>query len=344
MVSGVRLLPGWVRPRVRVVGFALGVALLAGCGQAPSTAAPIPTVLDHGPTVDQSAVPGPTAPSATHRPAIPTARHGVPIRKIVGLGDSVMAGTACDCDGPVNALASRLEQRPGAGRITWVNLGADGATTADVGDVVESDEWNADIADADVVVIIVGANDLTEAYDAWVDDPEDPEPLDDSLAALESSLPDVLGRVKAAHEDRPVTYLVAGYWNVFAEASVDDAPEGYAGWSRAATDRANTIIARSAGDAGMTYVDLVAPFRGPAGDGDRPRCSPTTATTPTPPASRRSPRRSRRKSLRVAEFSPWTRPSRPGRPGSRRRSSRPCASSPSTARRTDRGWRRTGRR
>ncbi|WP_425307793.1 SGNH/GDSL hydrolase family protein [Ammonicoccus fulvus] len=247
----------------------LCLALVAGCGQAPSeaTAPPTPTAAATAPAPSPADTPSGSL-TAPDEPTRPTGRAGVPVRKIVGLGDSVMGGTGCECEGPVDALATRLEQRPGAERIARVNLGTDGATTADVGDVIESEDWQPDLKDADVIVIIVGANDLTEAYDAWSEDPENTEPVDDALAQLETSLPDLLARVKTAHGAKPATYLVAGYWNVFAEASVEDVPEGYAGWSRQVTERANTVIETSATDAGMTYVDLVTPFRGPSGDGD----------------------------------------------------------------------------
>lgn len=266
MVFGVRLPPGWVRPRRGAAVVFLCVAVLAGCGRASGSGMPLPTtpVAATGPATATTPVDSPS-PGA---PVTPTAEPATPIRKIVGLGDSVMAGMACDCVGPLDELAARLEQRPGAQQITPVNLGADGATTTDVEKQLNSADGRSAVQGADVVVVIVGANDLNDAYDAWSDAPDDPEPLDDSLAALEVSLPKLLAQLKAVHGPKPATYLVAGYWNVFAEATEADAPDGYEEWSRTATDRANVIISRSAGAAGMTYVDLVAPFRGPTGEDD----------------------------------------------------------------------------
>ena len=91
-----------------------------------------------------------------------------------------MGGTACDCEGPIDALATRLEQRPGAERIARVNLGTDGATTTDVADIVESEDWQADVRDADVIVVIVGAGmtyvDLVKPFRGPSGD-SDPTPL-----------------------------------------------------------------------------------------------------------------------------------------------------------------------
>lgn len=165
MVSGARLLPRRVRPRLRAAVGLLCLALVAGCGQTAS---------------ETSAPPASSSSTAPGEPTRPTARAGVPVRKIVGLGDSVMGGTACDCEGPIDALATRLEQRPGAERIARVNLGTDGATTTDVADIVESEDWQADVRDADVIVVIVGAGmtyvDLVKPFRGPSGD-SDPTPL-----------------------------------------------------------------------------------------------------------------------------------------------------------------------
>lgn len=184
-----------------------------------------------------------------------------PTLRIVGIGDSIMAGTNCNCSGPMDAYAAIMVSANPEERTETTNLGVPGWTSADVLASVNDDpDTQAALASADIVVVIAGANDLGDARTAWYDDPDDPTTLDASLQALSTDLPQLLDRVRALRGHQPTTYLVAGYWNVYPEEPdpEDDAP--YTAWTRSATAAANRIIEVTAVDHDMTYVDLASAF------------------------------------------------------------------------------------
>lgn len=72
------------------------------------------------PAPRSSSSPTRSAPASASSPVIPTIR-------VVGIGDSVMSGTACECDGIPAVYARELAARS-RGRVTAVNLGQAGST------------------------------------------------------------------------------------------------------------------------------------------------------------------------------------------------------------------------
>lgn len=86
---------------------------------------------------------------------------------VVGIGDSVTAATGCACPGFVNPYAGDLPTSAG-GPARGVNLGANGLTAARLLTVVTTPTPTADdVAEADFLLITIGANDLWPLLQQW---------------------------------------------------------------------------------------------------------------------------------------------------------------------------------
>ena len=144
----------------------LSLAVLAGASSAPPAAGPT----RWSPWV---AV-GRTGPGLAHRPA-----------SIVVLGDSVAAGTGCDCD----AFGVLLARRVGT-PVSLHRHARDGLTARQLGaDLAERRAGLAkDLLAADIVTVTIGANDF-DAAGADNGSCKDADCFADDLAALRTSLP-----------------------------------------------------------------------------------------------------------------------------------------------------------
>lgn len=220
-------------------------------------------------------------PSATPTPsASPT--HSGPYR-VVGLGDSVPAGSVCDCTSYVTLVADH-EARVLGTKASVSNLADGGLTTSDVLDQLTDSSVRRKIADADLVIITIGANDFdtgTVADDSC--SPPDLSCYRSTLREQASQLDDVLKKVEAL-VGRTTSVLMTGYWNVFLDGDVAaDQGSDYVRNSVALTKAENAQIAKAAQEHGATYVDLFTPFKGTsgtkndtsllAGDGDHPNAA-----------------------------------------------------------------------
>lgn len=224
-----------------------------------------------------------TNPVPTTTPT-PTAVAG-PIR-LLGFGDSVMAGAGCDCDDFLTQVAAQLHRKTGR-QVTATNDGANGETAAGLlRDLRTDDAYRAEITRADVIVVTIGANDLGPALDAWNDEGCGSgcyQPRIVELGTTLSAILTIIDRWKPA--GTPV--LVTTYWNVFEDGDVGaaDNGSGYLAWSDQVTRAANSAICRSARGAAATCVDLYEPFKADgskdptrllATDGDHPNEAGTT--------------------------------------------------------------------
>lgn len=206
--------------------------------------------------------------AAVHpEPERPRTASAPPLR-VVGLGDSVPAGSACDCSGFVQAAASRLAAERGrTARVA--NYATGGFTSADVVAELDRTDVRAALAAADVVVVEVGANDFdeTRVYDPGCLDASSSGCFDPTLRSLKANLTAV---VTAAHRLNPRTRVVLiGYWNVFRDGQVGGA-EGqvYVDASDSLTRSVNTVVRAVAGAQGALYVDAYTAFKGVDGDTD----------------------------------------------------------------------------
>jgi len=216
-----------------------------------------------------AATPSPTATRtggtrSAHRPVT-----------VVGIGDSVTAGSNCDCEAFVGLYASDLAAARGM-KTASVNLGVGGSTSADLlTSLTQPGALRDGVAKADILLVTIGANDLTPL--------EDRQPSG-CTATCYSPLVErvghnvalIVGAARAARPGHPPTILVTSYWNVFQDGDVGSAENGasFQSWSDLLTRAANEQICGGAQRAGATCVDLYEPFKG---DGSR---DPTSLLAP----------------------------------------------------------------
>ncbi|KRE55281.1 hypothetical protein ASG70_07750 [Phycicoccus sp. Soil748] len=187
-------------------------------------------------------------------------------RVVVGLGDSVTAGTACGCTDFVTLYAAMLGARSGHS-VRPVNLGVGGLTTSSLGAQLATPPVTASLSSADVVVVTIGANDLSPLIGQWQRGGCGTTCMDEASKAAGAGLAAALARVRRVTPAH-TRVLVTTYWNVFEDGDVADADfgPGFAQWSDEVTRSANAAIRTAAAADGDQVVDLYAPFEG---EGDR---------------------------------------------------------------------------
>lgn len=211
---------------------------------------------------------------------------------LVGLGDSVMAGSNCACDDYLTGLGRLLGARDVV-PVSVINDGRSGDTAADL-DGMLSDDRSArrDVASAEVVVVTIGANDLLGDVVAWRSGRCPTSCYQPGIDTMASHLASVIDKIKAIRGHAKSQILITDYWNVFADGDVAENTEddGYLDWSDRVTRAANTAIGRVARDTGVTEVDLYSPFKpnpstNPthllADDGDHPNAAGTALISAT---------------------------------------------------------------
>lgn len=266
-------------------------ATLAGCASVSVAAAPRTTA--SGSATTSSADPSGTTSSPG----------GGPVR-IVGLGDSVTAGTNCHCTDFVSQYATGYAREHHV-RTTSDNLGSNGATTTSLAeDLADDAATRRDVARSDVVLVTIGANDLVPLIARWQSKGCGTSCSAPAVTAMGNGLDTVLRRIVALRAGQPTTILVTDYWNVFEDGQVAVADYGrsFAPWSDQVTREANATIRSAAERSGaVAYVDLYRPFKGDgstddthllASDGDHPDAAGTAliartllAATPARPTS-----------------------------------------------------------
>jgi lysophospholipase L1-like esterase len=233
----------------RRIGAVLTVMALAGCSPAAAH---------------------PQAP-ATPSPAGSGASAGPPI--VVTLGDSVPAGTNCECD-PFPDLYARDLRPPGVS----VNDSEPGFTSADVRRQLGDRTVRAALDDASIVLIMIGANDVADAFDH---DNTDTAGFQTAADTVERNVDAIVTTIRGDRTPAPVV-LVLGYWNVVKDGAVGLAEYGATGERSAvqATRITNAALRRAATDSGARYVTTTPVFKGKsrnqdptallATDGDHP--------------------------------------------------------------------------
>ena len=189
---------------------------------------------------------------------------------VVGLGDSVTSGYGCDCRDFVRLYADRLAASTGTD-VTPVNLGRAGSTSADLLSDLRSDATTrAAVADADVLVVTIGANDLQPQLTAWT---AGRCPALDcfavATASLQARIQDILETSRLLRDGRPAHVLVTTYWNAFLDgnAALRRGPD-YVTMSQAATADLALAQCEAAAQAGDRCVDLRPAFHGERNERD----------------------------------------------------------------------------
>ncbi|HEV7195534.1 MAG TPA: GDSL-type esterase/lipase family protein [Pedococcus sp.] len=201
---------------------------------------------------------------------------------VVGLGDSVTAGSACGCTTFVGLYASMLHQRSGRS-VAAANLGEPGLTSTGLSAQLGDPQVRAQLAKATLVVLTIGANDLEPLISRWQAAGCDASCVEPATAAMGANLSIALSQVSAVVSPK-TRVLVTNYWNVFEDGDVGEQDYGKAfhAWSDSVTRSANAHICAAAAAAGDTCVDIYEPFEGAgdrnptallAGDGDHPNAA-----------------------------------------------------------------------
>lgn len=229
------------------------------------------------PSPSPSDSPSPSASASPSASPSPTAATG-PYR-VVGLGDSVPAGNACDCTPYVSTVGQQEAARLGR-TATVSNLAQGGLTTDGLAAQLDEASVRSKLARADLVIVTIGAND----FDPGLLTESRCQPVtalscyQGGLSAQRSTLSGVLSRIGTLNAT--ATVLVTGYWNVFLDGAVGRSQGStYVRGSNALTLADNAVIASVAAAHGGRYVDIYAPFKGDgsrddtgllAADGDHP--------------------------------------------------------------------------
>jgi lysophospholipase L1-like esterase len=273
------------RGAASVTGLALAATVLAGIvSAATATTISVGRVL---PAASPTAsAPSPASGAVEARAAVPAsptvpkahARTDAVTGPVVVLGDSVAAGTGCDCTPYATLLARGLADRTGQA-VSVVNAGADGLTSGGLLDQLGQPAVQRALSTAGVVTVTIGANDFDSGAAG-----------DSACAAVDSCYGSALTEL-SAHVQTIITQitklsppgakvLVTGYWNVFLDGDMGRAQGGtYVANSDALTRRVNTALQGQTVAAGDRFVDVYGPFENGslaalngllADDGDHP--------------------------------------------------------------------------
>jgi lysophospholipase L1-like esterase len=282
------------QPSSVLTSMAQGLAAPHPAGPRPT--GPQPAGPGSGGAASADAAPPSTAPPAAAAALVPeqgprsTGIRGraAPARpldtyRVVGMGDSVPAGRACDCATFVSLAARQLAEQKGM-TPSVENLAASGLHSADLLHQIDDDAVRDEIATADLVIIMVGAND----FDPDILTTDQCRPLPDlpcyqqSFAQQRVNLTAALSQITTLTAPHGATVVTVGYWNVFLDGEVGrERGDAYVAASDALTQADNALIAEVSQANGATYVDGYTPFKGSgtditallAPDGDHPNAA-----------------------------------------------------------------------
>ncbi|MGO4596401.1 SGNH/GDSL hydrolase family protein [Terrabacter sp. 2RAF25] len=244
-----------------------GVVPVTGLGDTTRPDAGGATASAPGRTAYASPTP-PGTPSGTPSAATPSTPPG-PLT-VVGLGDSVPSADTCGCTGYVEQVGSglgQLTQRP------WVvhNDATGGWTTADVADDLLTSPTREHLADADLVVVEVGANDfdLGNVADRACLPAATSGCWSATLAGLRDGLTRIITNIRQIDTRPDLRIAVLGYWNVTLDGAVGRAlGSDFVLGSDALTRLVNSTVAQVAATTGAVYVDAYTPLKGESGERD----------------------------------------------------------------------------
>jgi lysophospholipase L1-like esterase len=185
---------------------------------------------------------------------------------VVGLGDSVPAGTACQCTAFVQLVADKL-QRVSPERVAAFNDALAGLTSSGLlAQVADDDTVALHIAAASTVLVEIGANDVD--YSRWL------SPVCRRLTVaqcyrpqverIEANIRAIIARIRQLRGLHETHIVVVDYWNVWQDGAVAAAlGREFVHVSRQVTADVNRAIVAGAASVGdVDDVDLVAAFDG----------------------------------------------------------------------------------
>lgn len=191
---------------------------------------------------------------------------------VVGLGDSVPSGGACGCVPFVQTAGDDLAKAEG--RTASVNnLAVGGYTSDDVVAQLDEPAVRDAIAESDLVIIEVGANDFNPS----ADDVENPLCADAAgsgcytatASSMVANLNKIVSTVDTLQTNPGGQVVLMGYWGVFADGEVASSNgQQYVVGSDSLTRWVNSMVAGVAKQQGVVYADAYTPFKGADGSQD----------------------------------------------------------------------------
>jgi lysophospholipase L1-like esterase len=197
---------------------------------------------------------------------LPTERAAAAARwSIVGLGDSVTAATACGCQGFISLYGAQLHAQTHVATVTH-NLGVPGQTSAGLlAQLLGDPGARSAVADGDIVVVTVGANDFDFAADSCAN----AACYSSALTALRSNMTKILSAIQRLRRHHSTLVLVTDYWEVWKDGAVGRSlGTQYMTVGDTLTHRVNSVIEQASAGAGARLVDLYVPFHGAQGTDD----------------------------------------------------------------------------
>lgn len=179
---------------------------------------------------------------------------------LAALGDSIPAGTACDCE-PYPQLSASDLSLPGGPAVSASNEAVSGFTSLDVLHQLSTARAaiNA-VKAARVVEIEVGANDAAPSNSCGTD----AACYQPAIADLRVNLHDIVERVHELTAGHAVSVVLLDYWSVWLGGTyAHEQGQAYVDAATSVTDKVNTVIRDVAAQTGSAYVDLRAAFKGP---------------------------------------------------------------------------------
>jgi lysophospholipase L1-like esterase len=182
--------------------------------------------------------------------------------QIVGIGDSVLAPRGCECPGALADYARLFGARHRT-RTFLVNAADDGPATS-TSLLTEVRRWptlRADLRLAQIVVIMVGANDFSPAFSALTSATTAADAFDLVAARVRRNLISMVAEIRALHGPLSNVFI-CGYWNDFKDGDVAD--KEYTPAQRAsaavATEATNSALRAAALSAGAAFVPIKEAF------------------------------------------------------------------------------------
>ncbi|MCA1846310.1 MAG: SGNH/GDSL hydrolase family protein [Actinobacteria bacterium] len=254
------------------MAFALVAA--SGCGRGGSdAAAPASTATVTSSTVDSTTQPPATSNSgstgttrgAASAPAVTSTTGRDPV--VVGLGNSVPSGAACSCVNFVSAYAQMLAAGTSS-KATVDNDAVSGSTSADVVNLLTKKTVQAHVRTATTVLIMTGANDFNDAFDAVSLGAPAASTFAPVATAVQDNVTAAVQKILALNPS--IHVVVLDYWAAMEDGAVaarDYDPETMAA-SVASTNYVNDALAVAAKATGALYLSTYTAFKGPAGAND----------------------------------------------------------------------------
>lgn len=179
---------------------------------------------------------------------------------LAALGDSIPAGTACDCT-PYPQLSASDLSSPDGPAVTASNEAVAGFTSFDLLHQLSNASATIDqVKAARLVEIEVGANDVAPSSSCGTD----VACYQPKITDLRANLHAIVDRVHELSAGHAVKVVLLDYWSVWLGGQyAQQQGQAYADAAASVTDKVNTEIREVAAQTGSPYVDLRAAFKGP---------------------------------------------------------------------------------